>query len=122
MTKFWNFTNHPYENWGAEQQAQARLNGLVTEVPGGMPLVPPEFGGFQVQALAKGLAQHVKPGDLALVQGEASLCWYLTKILRDKDDYVFVATTEREVVEHVAEDGSVTKTSKFKFVKFRSLK
>ena len=123
MTKFWNFTNHPSVKWGEDQTTSAvALGGSISEAIGGMPMVDPHATSQEVAELAAKLAAATTSDDAAIVQGEASLCWYLTKALLERGVRVFIATTEREVVEHVAEDGTTTKTATFKFVKFRSLK
>lgn len=124
---FINISNHPSSGWSDEQKAAALDNAnfdqLLVDIP--FPNVSPEALSYDVYLLAKDVqskAWHLadargvdKLNVTCMVQGEASLCWYLTLLLNDWGVEVVVATTERVVVDN--QDGS--KTSAFRFVQFR---
>jgi len=80
---FVNISNHPLEKWGAEQLAEAnRLGGgMVHSIQ--FPNVPPTATSEDVTELAKGVVATLaneNPGT-AMVQGEASLCFELSRML-----------------------------------------
>lgn len=124
---FVNISNHPSSSWSDGQRGAALNNAnfdqLLVDIP--FPNVPPEASSYDIYIMAKDLKGKVwcladnhgvdKLNVTCMVQGEATLCWYLTLLLNDWGVEVVVATTERIVTEN--NDG--TKTSQFRFVRFR---
>lgn len=129
MTKsiFINISNHPSAGWSDEQRAAALNNAnfdqLLVDIP--FPNVSPEATSHDIYLLAKTVKSKAwsvadmhgvdKLNITCMVQGEQTLCWYLTLLLNDWGVRVVVATTERVSVDN--QDG--TKTSAFRFVRFR---
>jgi len=119
---FLNISNHPSAKWSAAQRAAAEILGTsIVDVP--FPNVPPTATTAEVVELARSLVAGLRQpiagaSDHAMVQGEASLCWELSRRLIALGWRVCVATTERTVVE--GEGG--TKTVTFGFVQFRLLR
>jgi len=118
---FLNISNHPSAKWSAQHRAAAEILGTsIVDVP--FPNVPPSSQTEEVAAMAKnlvaGLASPVAGADdYAMVQGEASMCWELSRRMLSLGWHVCVATTERRVVE--GEGGQ--KTATFEFCQFRLL-
>jgi len=119
---FLNISNHPSTKWVPRQLAAAQVLGTtVQDVP--FPNVPPFATTEEVAELAKALVAGLRQpiagaSDHAMVQGEASLCWELSRRLIALGWHVCVATTERTVVE--GEGGQ--KTATFQFCQFRLLR
>jgi len=119
---FLNISNHPSAKWTATQRAAAETLGTtIQDVP--FPNVPPFATTEEVAAMAKNLVAGLRQpiansDDYAMVQGEQSLCWELSRRLIALGWRVCVATTERTVVE--GEGG--TKTVTFGVVQFRLLR
>jgi len=119
---FLNISNHPSTKWVPRQLAAAQVLGTtVVDVP--FPNVPPLATEADVAAIAKNLvASLASPvagaDDYAMVQGEQSLCWELSRRLIALGWRVCVATTERKVIE--GEGGQ--KTATFQFCQFRLLR
>jgi hypothetical protein len=119
---FFNISNHPSAKWASEQLAAARaLGGEVRDVA--FPSVPPGASYQEVALMANGLALGLgtKPGDVCMVQGEFTLTYMLTWLLRRGGCVVVAACTDRKVQERVLEGGKVEKTSTFEFVQFREV-
>ena len=121
-----NVSNHPSANWSPEQLAAAReLSGcgIIIDIP--HPVVPPQADEQEVARLAWEVFQEIaarRPHQgvgcgtfLVHLMGEAGLCDYLNKLLEVRQIRTVYSTTAREVVEQP--DG--TKTSRFRFVRFR---
>jgi hypothetical protein len=117
---FINVSNHPSAKWSAEQLSAAKAlgGGEVRDIQ--FPNVPPAASMTDVAELATNLAAQIGDTDVAMVQGEASLCYSLTMRLRKRGLRVVVACTERKVQEVTKIDGSVEKTAVFAFVGFRN--
>lgn len=118
---FLNLSNHPLEKWSPAQLLAARElgGGAIDTIK--FPNVPPAASTEEVAEMAKLLTAMIvrdfaEPG-VAMVQGEFSLTWEMTRRLLALGWMVVVATSERKVVE--APDG--TKTVNFEFVQFREL-
>ena len=119
---FLNISNHPMTKWAAEQLAAARElgNGMIEYIQ--FPNVPPTATTEEVCEIAKRLVSQIietnpTPG-VAMVQGEFTLTYELSRRLMGLGWTVVVATTERKVVE--GEGG--TKTATFEFIQFRALR
>ena len=124
---FLNITNHPSDKWSDEQTEAALVLGQeVMDIP--FPNVPPIATTEAVMAVAQTLVAtlaHIGPnadGRFALVQGEASLTFELSRMLLALGWRVVVACSDRKVVERVREDGTTEKTSVFEFKQFRALR
>lgn len=117
---FYNISNHPSTKWAVEQTSAAvALGGDVRDIQ--FPNVAPSASFADVEGLAATLAVEVAAGDVAMVSGEFSLTFALTRSLLAKGARVVVAATERRSVEVTNADGSVTKTAVFAFVGFREI-
>jgi hypothetical protein len=120
---FVNLSNHPVAAWSKRQREAAQALGLgdPVELEGGMPLVPPVADADEIRRLARDIADRaVKEGACgAFVAGEFSLTYALVSTLQARGVRCFTATTERESVETVGEDGSVQQVSRFLFVRWR---
>lgn len=117
---FFNISNHPSAKWSAEQLAAAgALGGTVTDIA--FPNVPPLASSEEVGKMADELSAKVPDDGAAMVMGEFSLVYALTRRLRSRGVKVYTACTDRKVVEKTKEDGSVEKTAVFLFVTFRAV-
>ena len=129
---FFNVSNHPYENWSADQLEEATNYGLIIDVP--FPAVPSAATPEEVKDIALAVVNTIVEekrkrseggtldwsGDVAMVQGEFSLTYCMVGILKDVVGIkVVAATSERQVIEERLADGSTTKKGLFKFVQFR---
>lgn len=119
-----NVTNHPSSRWSEYQLEEAKAWGrdVITDIP--FPVVPPATCTEEVEQMALNLAAAiVANGDTAVhLMGESGLVYATLSLLREKADYIAClhSTTERQVVEQVGQDGTVTKTAVFNFVQFRA--
>jgi CRISPR-associated protein Csx16 len=113
---FLNLSNHPQAKWDDAQITAARDYAPNIE-DYTFPTVDPEWDEKQVGQLADETVSKIPPNTThALVVGEYSLTLALVSRLQQKGIVCLTATTARDVVE--GEDG--TKTSRFRFVRFRS--
>jgi len=122
LLMFYNISNHPSAKWSAEQLTAARsLGGEVRDVA--FPNVAPGASYLEVATMANGLVLGLgaKPGDVCMVQGEFTLTYMLTWLLRRGGCVVVAACTDRKVQERVLEGGKVEKTATFEFVQFREV-
>ncbi len=126
---FLNISNHPLEKWSPEQLMAARSLGHGVIASQKFPNVPPSYTMEEVAAMAKGLVADVEkdypqtgefltPPRIAMIQGEFSLTWELTRRLHALGWRVVVACSERNVIDNP--DG--TKTVRFQFVQFREVR
>lgn len=135
MAFFLNLTNHPVRAWSPEQVEAAKALGFdrVVDLDGGMPVVPPTASTGEVFRLAQDIMRRVdgmcpddEYGDLGFaVQGEPTLTAALVRLIEGTEyrmsaGIAYAATTDRAAVETVGADGTVTKTSVFKFVQWRA--
>ncbi|WAA11978.1 CRISPR-associated protein Csx20 [Fervidibacillus halotolerans] len=65
------------------------------------------------------LKDHLNNGDIVIVQGEYGATYSLVSWLRKQGYSVYYATTERQVIETIKEDGTVITQRTFKHVNFR---
>lgn len=119
-----NYTNHPQQHWSKEQ-LEAVKYGEIVDMP--FPTVSPYASTEEIQDLAKEESKKIlakRNGDTpfaVLCQGEFTLTYCLSKILRDNNIDVLCACSERRTSEKLNPDGSVSKNSEFVFVGFRKL-
>ncbi len=120
---FLNLSNHPIAIWTAPQREAALALGLgpPSDLPGGMPHVPPEAGPEEVAALADSIATRALELGArgAAVFGEPTLTFALVTRLVPAGIACFSATTVRRATETATAD-AVTKTSTFIFVRWRA--
>jgi hypothetical protein len=119
-----NLSNHPIPTWSPEQTAAARALGLgePADLQGGMPLVPPEIGPEDIDAMAAGLIERAlaqRPRG-AHVAGEFTLTHALVERLQALGIPCFVATTRREVTSAPQPDGTLLRHATFRFVRWRA--
>jgi glutamate dehydrogenase/leucine dehydrogenase len=116
---FLNISNHSSDKWSTQQLQAARQYGNIENYP--FPNVKPSATTEEVTALARTVLEYARMGEpsgTAMIQGEATLCWELTRMFHALGWNVVVATSERVVVE--GENG--VKTATFEFVQFRELR
>jgi hypothetical protein len=113
---FVNISNHPANKWSPAQIANA--GGQVRDIQ--FPNVAPMATTAEVAKLADDLADQVAEGEMAMVQGEFSLTYALTRRLRARGILVVVACTERKVTE-VQKEGKTEKVVVFEFLCFREV-
>jgi hypothetical protein len=115
---FLNISNHASAKWSeAQLNAARKFGGEIKDVQ--FPNVSPGVSTEEVMTMAQSIVEVVindEPG-IAMVQGEFSLTFELSRMLLALGWQVVVATTERKVVE-VAN----VKTTTFEFVQFRALR
>lgn len=127
MAVFFNISNHPSSGWTPEQINAVRQilcledgDPQIVDIP--FPQVSPDLGEEGIRTLADTIFSQVaaqiegeRPDDCAaMVMGEQSLSYHITRLLESVGIRVYVATTERVATE---KDG--VKTSVFKFRRFR---
>jgi len=117
---FINFSNHPSANWSKEQVTEALKYGEIIDIP--FPEVDPELDPDGISRLACEYVEKIlvhKPAAV-MCQGEMTLSFKVVEMLKSKGILVLAACSAREVSSETLEDGSVVKTHKFRFVRFRS--
>jgi hypothetical protein len=116
---FINISNHPSSKWSAEQVEEAkRLGGVIVDMP--FPNVPAGASRSEVGRLADEVMARVPDYAIAMVQGEFSLTYAITRRLRWRGTRVVVATSERQVREQV-KDGKTEKVAVYEFRGFRDV-
>ena len=121
MASFVNFSNHPASRWGKEQLEAAQALGEVRDIP--FPNVPAIATADEVVAMAKESFSTImaeNPGTV-MCQGEFSLTYHVTALLKEQGVKVVVACSDRKVVEQVGPDGQTIKTAEFVFQQFRAV-
>lgn len=117
---FINFSNHPSANWSKEQVTEALKYGEIIDIP--FPEVDPGLDPDGISRLACEYTEKIleyKPAAV-MCQGEMTLCFKVVEMLKSKGILVLAACSAREASYETLEDGSVVKTHKFRFVRFRS--
>lgn len=113
---FLNISNHPSQHWSFEQRSAAESIGdTIVDMP--FPNVPPDADRNWVQSMAEDMLSGIlaQSPSVVHVMGEHTLNVALVIRLRSMGVKTVASTTERDVM--VAADG--TKTSRFRFVRFR---
>lgn len=119
MGCFINFSNHPSNNWSVYQKETAEKYGEIIDIS--FPNVEPEMDEAGIEKLAEECYEKIKNSNPAAVmcQGEFGLSYKVIQLLK-KDNYkVLYACSKRETIEEKRDDGSISKSSIFRFVKFR---
>lgn len=120
---FMNLSNHALDTWLPAQieAAKALGAGEPVELEGGLGLVDPAADSDAVAAMAANLAEKAvaQGAAAALVSTEYTLTTALVAALQRRGVRCYAATTRREakIVQH--EDGTIEKTSMFRFVQWR---
>ena len=117
---FVNHTNHAAANWSATQIKTAEKFGRIVDFP--FPEIPPSFTTEEVRAMVlKNLQEILKLSPTAvLCQGEFNYTFDMIEKLKKHKIKVLAATSERVVEETTEKDGTIKRSSEFKFVRFRS--
>lgn len=127
---FLNLSNHPSNQWSAEQReaalalSQALNEGYddftvdIDDMP--FPNIPPTASTQEVANLAESCVQRISSSymhqvTIVHVMGEMTFVVAVVRALQGRGFDCVASTTERQTIEHP--DGS--KTSQFKFIQFR---
>jgi hypothetical protein len=121
-----NCSNHPSSSWSSEQRSGW---DEIIDVP--FPNVSPEWDtndhAYQhtIQTLWRNIVDVIRSRDegavYLYVSGEYSVCFEIFVRAKELLIPLAVPTTKRETAELRNEDGSVTKTTRFAFVRWRIL-
>jgi hypothetical protein len=117
-----NLSNHPSGTWSPEQKSVAEAQfGCIEDLS--FPQIDPSASAEDVGTLALEYAQQIEsllerhPEENAVhVMGELTFCVALVRLLQAQHILCVASTTSRDTVENA--DG--TKTSRFRFVQFRT--
>lgn len=133
MNTLINYTNHPSSKWSEEQ----KVNWNIIDIP--FPNIPPEYGEKELRILfiaelskiediiseIYGKDELTEPIDINIcIMGEQSYVGFFIKNIKRHSIHRYhfwFPTTERISEDKVNEDGSVTKVSVFKFVRWRKI-
>ena len=117
---FVNLSNHASVNWQKEQREAAEKYGEIVDVP--FPYVSSLFSEADIDAIGKETVKKITEMDPTAVmcQGEFTLTYRIVTELLKKGIPCVAACTERIAREIVSEDGTILKTSEFRFVRFRN--
>lgn len=116
---FVNCSNHSSDQWDEDQIKAAEQWGKIVDFP--FPYVSAESDEEQIQKIVKEAAEKImelKP-DMVMCQGEFTVTYGIVKELKKHGISSVAACSERRAVEEKLKDGSVIKTSEFRFVRFR---
>ena len=116
---FVNFSNHPSQNWGAEQRKAALVYGEIRDVM--FPAVPAMAEMEEVTGMAEECAKKIlqlKP-DCVMCQGEFTLTYAIVRKLKERKIPALAACSSRRTEETVNENGSTQKSTVFIFERFR---
>ena len=117
---FINYTNHPWQDWSAEQIAAAERYGPIDDMP--FPRIAANAAESDIAQLvdqAAGEIVRLCPAAV-LCQGEFSFTYQLVSRLQGLGILVLSACSDRVVCEHRDEDGVTHRISEFRFVQFRA--
>lgn len=116
---FLNISNHSSEFWSEEQLKAAQMFGEIRDYP--FPSVQACATREEIIELAGRIVANVveMQPEAVMCQGEFTLTYALVKGLKEKGVTVLAACTERNTKETQQPDGTISKTSIFKFVQFR---
>lgn len=111
---FVNFTNHPSDKWEAEQRRCALEYGEIVDLP--FPAVEAEADEDVIKEMAEFYVRKILDLDpcAVLCQGEFSLAFQVTALLKAQGVTVLAACSRREVKVY-----GNKKEATFKFVRFR---
>ena len=118
---FFNISNHQLLEWPKEQRGSALKlgNGAVREIP--LSRVDTDTTTAEIIGSAKRISKMVPNGAIAMVVGEYSLVYSITKRLRARGIRVVVPCHERLSKFELQPDGSSVKTSVFVFEGWRDV-
>jgi hypothetical protein len=129
VRKLLNVSNYPSSKWEDEQKGGWNI---IIDIP--FPEISPKAFTWEVEEQAKNLLREilkkVEPDDDVSValQGEFTLCYILADLIRRWNEgplgpviRILIPTTEEKVMKKAQQDGSVKKTTVFKFVRWREL-
>lgn len=116
---FLNISNHSSDKWSKQQMDGALQYGEIIDY--GFPNVEPNLTSKEVSELANNIMKDIlkMEPDVVMCQGEFTLTYLLVSKLKEKGIKVVAACTERDTEELQMLDGTLRKTSVFKFVQFR---
>lgn len=116
---FINLSNHSSDKWSKEMLEAAQQYGQVIDIA--FPNVGADWDELKVDEVAtqyfEKISQYENP--IIMIQGEFTLTYRLVTLCKEKGYKVVSACSERISQEKVCSDGSVNRTSIFKFVRFR---
>ncbi len=114
-----NLSNHPSSKWDEKQIHDALLFGDIVDMP--FPNISVSIDGHQMDELVDDYYEKIlKYKDpVVMIQGEFVFVFRLVTRLKAKGIRAISACTERIVSEEIQEDGSLKKTSNFRFCGFR---
>lgn len=120
MGVFINFSNHPSSKWSKEQIDAALKYGALVDVE--FPKVNPAATEEDIKVLGDECVKKILSlsPNIVMCQGEFTLTYYVVDRLKENGVQCVSACSERVAEEHKAEDGTLIKSSIFKFVSFRS--
>ena len=112
---FINLTNHPSSAWGTEQIREAENYGEIADFP--FHNIPVDISDTELDALVdEYYARIMEQSDpIVMLQGEFVFVYRLANRLKEAGIPVFSACTDRIVSEEVQPDGSIIKTSHFRY-------
>lgn len=116
---FVNCSNHSVDKWDHDQIEAAQQWGEIVDFP--FPYVSAEFNEEQIEQLVGDAVKKIlelKP-DIVMCQGEFTVTYGIVNQLKKHGIPSVAACSERKVIEEHQTDGSVLKTSQFRFVQFR---
>ena len=114
MGVFINLSNHPHENWGEKQMAEAERYGEVIDLP--FPMIDAKADEKEIDSLADQYCHAILEYQPAAVmcQGEFTFSFSLISRLLDRGITVVAACSES-----IARENNGIKTSEFRFTRFR---
>ena len=116
---FINFTNHPSSGWSEEQLKAAEVYGDIIDID--FPAVQADADSISISSLADRYCRLISAASpsAVLVQGEMSLAFAVVSRLKAAGIAALCACSKRDCVTSIADDGSVVRSSIFRFVRFR---
>ena len=116
---FINLSNHPSAAWDPNQMIAAEKYGKVVDLR--FPDVSPESGSREIDLLVDEYLSEIMEYDdpVVMVQGEFVFTYRMVTALKARGIKAVAATTGRVAEEERRPDGTVIKTSKYKFSQFR---
>ena len=116
---FINLSNHPSSKWDKSQTEAAKCYGEIVDLP--FPEVPAQADENDIAELASQYMDRIMEYrcEAVMVQGEFTLTYRLIKLLAEKQITTLAACSERNTEETVNPDGSTSKKTIYRFVRFR---
>ena len=119
MGVFINLSNHPSESWSKEQLTAASEYGEIVDIP--FPIISANSSEDDIDRLVDDYCSKVQQYDCkaVMVQGEFTFTYRMVNRLKEFGIKAISSCSERKVIEQDSSDGSIIKTSIFRFVRFR---